>query len=436
LLNGIKEISVITVGSINKFILLNQLRKNQWLKISELKELQEKKLHAIIDHAYNNTEFYHRKLKNADIRPSDIRTSKDLQKIPITTKNELRKYGLKSMLSQSIDFKKCKLISTSGSTGIPLKIIYDEISDDFSKAVNLRSMIENGLKLRDRWVNIGDPRLSGNKSWFQKLGFYNLITLNIFDDIKKEVETLIEMNPDTIMGYPSQFNLIAQYVKRYDIKKIKPRNIFTTAELLDNKTRNLINSVFNLELIDLFGCIEVNRTAWECSEHQGYHLDIDSVIPEFVKNGENVEPGERGNIIYTCLYNYAMPLIRYDIGDIGVPSDDLCHCGRGLPLMKSVEGRVDDFIRLGNGKNISPRVLGLVMGHSNGIIDYQIVQEKIDRISIYLVISEEFDDNHIDKLNKKVRDCLHDKVSVTTKICNSIKKNSSGKIRKIISNVK
>jgi phenylacetate-CoA ligase len=424
------------MGSINKLRLLHQVRKNQWLKTSELEELQAKKLRAIIKHAYENTEFYHRKFQDAGIRPDDIKTLEDLRKVPFTTKSELKKYSLGPMLANGVNLKKCRVVPTSGSTGTPLKVAYDEAADDFSRVVNLRSMMENGLRFRDKWVNIGDARTAGNPRWFQKFGFFNLITLNLFSEIKEQIDTLIHLKPDVIIGYPSQLNLISWYVRKYSIKQIQPRIIFSTAELLNDKTREFINSVFNLQVVDLFGCIEVNRTAWECCEHKGYHLDIDAVATEFIRDGNPVSKGDSGELVYTSLYNYAMPLIRYKIGDIGVESDETCPCGRGLPLMKGIEGRKDDVICLPSGRDISPITLALVMKHSENIIEYQIIQDTFDRISLYLVISEGFTDRDIEKLRSNIQMALNNEVSVEIKIQDKIKTGSNGKIRSVISMIK
>jgi phenylacetate-CoA ligase len=424
------------MGAINKLHLLHQVRKNQWLKPSELEELQNKKLRAIVKHAYENTEFYHRKFKDAGVRPDDIRTVNDIHKLPFTTKAEVREHSMGSILSKGVDINSCKVIPTSGSTGKPLRAVYNQNAEDYSKAVNLRSMMENGLKIRDKWVNIGDTRTTSNPSWFQKFGIFNLKTLNLFDGVDNQINTLIEMNPDTILGYPSQLSLIANYIKKHSIEGFTPKNVFTTAELLHPPTRELINSVFNTDLVDLFGCIEVNRTAWECSEHCGYHLDVDSVITEFIQDGDNVAAGERGNIAYTCLFNYAMPLIRYEVGDVGVPSDEKCSCGRSLPLMKNVEGRTDDFIKLPSGKIISPIVLVFVMRHLHEILEYQIVQESLNCISVYLVISENVNDFYINNIKKDIENALDNEISIKIKVQSAIKKGSTGKMRSIISKLK
>lgn len=422
------------MGTINTLKLLYQVRKNQWLKPAELKKLQEKKLGVMIRYAYENTKFYHDKFKSVHIRPEDIKTVDELGKIPFTTKEELRKFGLDHILANNINLNMCRLIPTSGSTGTPLKVVYDRRADEYSKVINLRSMMENGLKIRDKWVNIGDTRTIRKQTMVQKLGFFNIITLNIFDSIEDQINTLIKIRPDVIVGYPSQLNLIVKYIEKYSINEIIPKVVFTTSELLDQKTRKLIDSVFDIKLIDLFGCIEVNRTAWECSEHCGYHLDIDSVTTEFVDDyGDCVSCGERGNIAYTSLYNFAMPLIRYKVGDIGVPSDEYCTCGRSLPMMKSVEGRSDDFILLPSGRTISPIALALVMKHSDGIIEYQFVQETLHKMSLYLVPSGEIKD--IEKLEMSINNILGNDITIDIKIIDKLERNKSGKIRSVISKV-
>ena len=115
----------IFLGSINKLMLLHQVRKNQWLKPSELEELQNKKLRSMVKHAYENTEFYHNKFKNAGIHPDDIRTLNDLKRIPFTTKEEVREHNLGSILAKGVNLDSCRVIPTSGSTGKPLKAVYD-----------------------------------------------------------------------------------------------------------------------------------------------------------------------------------------------------------------------------------------------------------------------------------------------------------------------
>jgi phenylacetate-CoA ligase len=119
--------------------------------------------------------------------------------------------------------------------------------------------------------------------------------------------------------------------------------IFGTAESIDTRSIKFIEQVFNAPYYDQFGCTELDRTAWMCPHKMGYHQDGDSVIIEFVDDGgKSVSSGERGEIVYTSLFNYAMPFLRYELGDLAVWSEKGgCQCGRGFPMIKMIEGRKD-----------------------------------------------------------------------------------------------
>jgi len=423
------------VGAINKLRLLYQVRKNQWLKTSELEELQAKKLRAIIKHAYENTEFYHRKFKDAGVRPDDIKTAEDLKKLPFTTKEELREHSTGSMLARGVDLKRCLITETSGSTGIPTKIVYDEAADDFSKAINLRSYTENGLCLRSKWAVFKDLHHFQKQQWFQKLGIFSPLQLSVFDTTDKQVSILREFKPDVLDGYTSSIRLLAKAVEENGSEDIKPKAVFGTSEILDDEMRRYINSVFDVEMIDLFGCVELNRTAWECGEHVGYHIDIDAVIMEFVREGEIVSAGERGEIVYTGLYNYAMPLIRYAIEDIGVPSSEQCPCGRGLPLMKLIEGRSDSFMQVPDGRIFSPIIWTVIMRRVPGIGQFKAIQERKDLIRILLVRDDKFTQRTIDQTEHDIREVMGEEVNVKVELVDEIPKEKSGKIRAAVSKV-
>ncbi|OYT53600.1 MAG: capsule biosynthesis protein CapK [Candidatus Altiarchaeales archaeon ex4484_2] len=423
------------MGAINKLRLLYQVRKNQWLKTSELEELQAKKLRAIIKHAYENTEFYHRKFKDAGVRPDDIKTAEDLKKLPFTTKEELREHSTGSMLARGVDLKRCLITETSGSTGIPTKIVYDEAADDFSKAINLRSYTENGLCLRSKWAVFKDLHHFQKQQWFQKLGIFSPLQLSVFDTTDKQVSILREFKPDVLDGYTSSIRLLAKAVEENGSEDIKPKAVFGTSEILDDEMRRYINSVFDVEMIDLFGCVELNRTAWECGEHVGYHIDIDAVIMEFVREGEIVSAGERGEIVYTGLYNYAMPLIRYAIEDIGVPSSEQCPCGRGLPLMKLIEGRSDSFMQVPDGRIFSPIIWTVIMRRVPGIGQFKAIQERKDLIRILLVRDDKFTQRTIDQTEHDIREVMGEEVNVKVELVDEIPKEKSGKIRAAVSKV-
>ena len=423
------------MGAVNAYRLLVEARRNQWLKPSELEELQAKRLRAMIKHAYDNTEFYHRKFKDAGIRPEDIKNVDDLKRVPYTTKVEIRKNSTGSMIARGVDLKKCLVTETSGSTGIPTKVVYDPPANDFSKAINLRSHMENGLTFTSKWAIFGDPHHFPKSSWFQKFGILSPRWISVFDPVEKQLEFLLKFKPDVISGYTSSILLLARAIKERGIEGINPKVVISTSELLDPGTREYINSVFNLKMVDHFGCVELNRTAWECGEHAGYHIDSDAVVMEFIHDGEAAVPGERGEIVYTGLYNYAMPLIRYDIGDIGVPGDEICPCGRGLPLMKIIEGRSDSFMQTPDGRIFAAMVWEPIMRRIPGFYLFKAIQEKEDLIRILVVKDQAFTESTAQQIVYDVHEVMGEGMHVDVEVVEEIPRDKSGKVRCAVSKV-
>ncbi|MEM3640371.1 MAG: phenylacetate--CoA ligase family protein, partial [Candidatus Bathyarchaeia archaeon] len=208
--------------------------------------------------------------------------------------------------------------------------------------------------------------------------------------------------------------------------------------------RSYMEKVFHAPFYDQFGCAEVDRTAWQCPEKTGYHMDVDSVIIQFVdESGEEVSEGERGEIVYTSLFNYAQPFIRYYIGDVGVPLSGKCSCGRNLPLMKVIEGRKDSFLLLRDGRLLPPMTFWTIMRyfeHANEIDRFRVIQKKTDMIEIYLktkgrAVSSEYLEK---RLIQHVQKCLgvdDTLLKINVKFAEEIPMDNSGRLRSVICEV-
>jgi phenylacetate-CoA ligase len=182
---------------------------------------------------------------------------------------------------------------------------------------------------------------------------------------------------------------LARSVNENKVKGVSPKLVFGTGELVSPSSRKEIEQAFDSKYFDQLSCSEVGRTAWECNEKTGYHINTDSVIMQFVNDqDEEVSSGERGEIIYTSLYNFAMPIIRYRIQDIGIPLEDECTCGVRLPLMKMIEGRHNSFIFFPNGQVVSPwKFIESIKLYllTDEVKKYKIIQQKKDLIEIQIV---------------------------------------------------
>jgi phenylacetate-CoA ligase len=401
--------------------------------------MQIKKLRAIIKYADSYVPFYHRKFKSARIDPGQIRSIEDLEKIPLTSRSEVQAASSREVVASIFDPDRLVKRRTSGSIGQPLTVFVDRETARFEDALWLRAMFENGFRLRDKLVVIHDPagKFLDYGKWLKNLGIIGREYISILEDARLQLALLKKNEPDVIKSYPSALAIIANLCMANGCN-IKPRLIFTGAELLDEATREFISSTFHAEVVDNYGCNEFSLLAWECRQHSGYHINSDSVLMEFINHGEPVASGERGEIVCTSLVNHAMPLIRYRVGDVGIASDAQCPCGRMLPLMEVLEGRVDDFLVTLDGKLVSPLIFHpYPFKNSEWIKQFKIVQEKRDKLIVQLVIKEDGAD--IAEIIKEARlrliDLFGTGMQVEFRTVKSIARDPSGKLRKIVSHV-
>jgi phenylacetate-CoA ligase len=421
------------------------MRRLHW-NPERLRRFQEKRLRSVISYAYGSVPFYRQRFKRARISSDDIRNLDDLSKLPVVTKEELRREGPSSLVSSDFELSRLKVEKTSGSSGKPFKIYLNPSEDAWRKAIYMRANISCGQKMRDRWIAITNPRHFSDTTNIQRtLGIYAQKCISVFDNVDKQIELVEKAHPDVLDGYSGSLFLLAREIQNRKIETIKPRLVFGTAESIDNPSCKLIEHVFKAPYYDQFGCSEVDRTAWQCPEKLGYHIDIDSVIMQFAdQDGQDVAMGERGEIVYTSLFNYSMPLIRYAVGDVGVPSDELCPCGRILPLMKVVEGRKDSILILPSGELLSPRTFtGALSMFSlyDQIEQFQVVQKETGFFKIYVRRrNNSIDENTFEnRLVAHIYQVLHfrpDEVRLSVELVSEIPRSKTGKHHAVISEVK
>ena len=418
-----------------QFYFFNQLRRNQWLGLMDLKKLQFKKLKAIVHHAYNSVEFYHKLYHPLGIGPQTLNNLEDLNKFPIITKEDIQKNFPNKLLAKNKKLTNCTILHTAGSTGKPLTVLLNPEEMDFSLAVNLRSLYENGFRFRDKMlaVSTNPPK---RRSLAKILHFLPTEYISLYDNPYEQKNRLNSLKIACIFGHTSYVKILAKAKYDCHLDRFNPRLIFTSAEILDKATRKMINTVFNTDLKDLYGCVELNRTAWECKEHMGYHMDIDSVVFEFIKNGEQIAFNEQGEVVYTGLYNYTMPLIRYAIGDIAIPSDEKCPCGRNLPLIKIIEGRTFDFIVLPDNRIYSPLIFINSLRPIRGIKEFKVIQENLHYLKIYY-IRKKSDKSDLEKqITFEVQKILGNEIRIEPIEVNELPSEPSGKKRYVKSNMK
>ena len=389
------------LGYLKTLYRLLEMNNRAYWPRSKLLNYQNRRLRNVLRYAYDFAPFYHEQFRQAGIRPDDIKTVSDLKKLPIVRKNEIRE-NIDRVISEEFKQQNLRELSTSGSTGKPLRVVVSKDEDSFRKAKHLRANMSCGHKPLDRWVTITSPsHFSETTRLQQTLGIYAPVFVSVFADVREQLSATAKIRPDILDGYSSSLFMLAKEADRTGVETIRPKSIFGGAELSDDASRRFVEEVFDAPFYDQYATIEFERMAWQCPAKFGYHIDADALIMQFVdENGEEVTEGENGEIVCTSLFNFAMPFIRYAVGDTGIPSNEECTCGRKLPIMKMIEGRKDSLLFLPNGRILSPRAFTVAIGTfpSNQYIEqYRMTQKKTDYFEIQIVIQENVNRTALEK---------------------------------------
>jgi len=423
-----------------------QLRKDQWKDSRQLKDIQFKKLKAILKYAYDYVPYYHRLFSAAKTKPDDIRNFEDMRKIPATSKQDIQKF-FSDMVVRGFDTSRLSFGVTSGSTGIPLKVFRDSLHIRGTSSVNNYVLFECGVRPSDNFVTIwgrGAESIQWGKKYVRLWSGISQTVVPLFPPAKL-VNVLQLIKPDVLNTFPSVLRALIDY----DVSGIHPRIIFAQGELVTQHSRAIVKKMFGLELFETYGSVEFGGLAFECNEHCGLHMITNSALIEFVDEaGEYVSSGEQGEILVTGFFNHVMPLIRYKIGDLGTKTDEKCACGRSWPLIKNIQGRINDYLVLPSGRKISwlylIRVLRVVLYNKIykenlfTISQYQIIQDRKDRIIVKLVKGREFNPEMLEQIRRSLEsefDKLGEHLEVVTQIVDEIPMERTGKRRLLISKV-
>ncbi|RJP84784.1 MAG: phenylacetate--CoA ligase family protein [Desulfobacteraceae bacterium] len=412
----------------NKYLHLIQLMRNERCPLEELRSIQNKKLKRLVRHAYHHIPFYRNQFRKINLHPDDIRTVDDLYKIPIIDKADFYKYPFSYFLDDRIkSFEKLIRINTSGSSGQILQFFVDQRYNQLRKAQFLRPYMTNGCGLMDRTVWFrGRPE--AKQMLHQKLGLLKDHQFYSGLDPDFQIQLVQKIRPKVMRGYGSTFQLMASRILEKGIAVHSPRLIFTDSEMLNDNSRRKIETAFQAEVIDVYGTFETENIAYECRKHNGYHMAVDCVIMEFLKDGIPVKPGEEGEIICTVLDNFTFPFIRYNLHDLGSWLDRPCTCGRTFPLMKTISGRTSHYFKKRDGSKISSISITSHMWHLGQYIhEFQIIQKATDLFLLLIVPSCFFSE----KIQKEIEKLMYKDFPYATiriRLVDHIEREKSGKL--------
>jgi phenylacetate-CoA ligase len=419
-----------------------ELHRRQFDPPAVVRARQQTALRRVLTHAAATVPYYRDLFARLRLRPEDVTTIEDLSTLPLLTKADIRAHG-RALLSERYRGAALTRKKTSGSTGVPLEVWLDGEGLAWKRACTLRADEWSGWRRGQRVAKVwGNPEYKhfGLKGLLRNWLYDRAVHLDTLqmtpDELRRFAATLRRKRPELIFGHAHSVFLLADFLHRHGLPAHRPRGIITTAMVLHDWQRRRIEATFGCPVTNRYGCEEVSLIACECEAHSGLHVNADSVLVETVRDGRPAPPGVPGSIVVTDLSNLAMPLIRYQIGDVGALADRACPCGRGLPLLESVEGREADYVVTADGRLVS----GISLTENfallvPGVAQIQIVQEQVRRFRFRVVRDADWGPASERKLAELVAERFGRDTRHECEFVDVIPQEPSGKYRFCISHV-
>jgi phenylacetate-CoA ligase len=411
--------------------------KAQWWDPDRIHKERDQSLQNLIRVAYHEVPFYRELMTAAKVKPEDIRTAADLPKLPIATKDMFRaNHPQKTVRSTN---QKQYEVKTSGSTGKNFVVIEDAQTAGSYRACTLMALHWAGWRIGQPHLQTG---MTLKRSPDRKLkdAFMRCHYVSAFDltdeNLDRSLERIARHKLQHVWGYPGSIYFLARRALQQGFAE-KLTSCVTWGDTLYSHYRKTIEKAFKVRVHDTYGCGEGIQISAQCGVDNNYHIHSLDTIVEFINDkGFPAAPGENANLIITRLHPGPMPLIRYQIGDIGISSEvDRCECGRGFDLMHSIQGRDTDVVFTPDGNKLIVHFFTGVLEHFDEIDSFQVLQNSLESILIRVVLNTKL----TKELEHKVVRALQAKgatgLRIDVETVSDIPIAPTGKRRFIISNV-
>jgi phenylacetate-CoA ligase len=376
-----------------------QLDRSELWPSQVLEGHQFRQLERLVDHAYRTVPFHRGRLAAAGYRSGQSVTPEFWRSLPILTRRDAQKAGA-SLASANAPPSHGSIfhVTTSGSTGIPVKVSKTGLDQLFWLAITLREerWHRRDLRLTLAVIRGAEPGRgvypSGSHfdDWGQPMGpVYHTgpcFLLDIRTLLSEQVNWLIRIQPNYLLTFPSNALALAIHFKERRLKMPSLRAVRTLSEVLDPETRRVCREVWGVEIVDMYSSAETGYIALQCPEHPYYHVQSETALVEVLDStGRACGPGEIGRVIVTPLHNFAMPLLRYDVGDYAEVGGR-CSCGRGLPVIRRILGRAKHSLTLPSGSKRHAWLGTQQFAEIGPIIQHQVVQRTLEDLEVRLVV--------------------------------------------------
>ena len=366
---------------------LRFLEKAQWWDAERLQAFRDRSLASLIEVAYGEVPFYRALMEGAGVKPGDVRRPQDLCKLPVVTKQMLRA-GYPRLTTRNTGMKTFEARS-SGSTGTNFCVREDAVTAGRHRASLLLALEWAGWRFGEPHLQTG-MTLSRSGDRRLKDLFLQCHYVSAFDLGDAQLDLSLELLESRairhLWGYPGSLYVLARRARERGWNR-PLRSVVTWGDNLYPQYRRAIESAFKTRVFDTYGCGEGMQIAAQCGAADTYHVHtLDVVLEHLDDEGRPVRPGEPGSLILTRLHPGPMPLIRYQVGDVGTREGArACECGRGYEVTGGVQGRDTDIVVTPSGNRLIVHFFTGVLEHFPEVDSFQVVQEELGAIVLRLV---------------------------------------------------
>ncbi|NVB79601.1 MAG: hypothetical protein HOV81_14490 [Kofleriaceae bacterium] len=421
------------------------LKRTQYASLDQLNALQAHWLRRLVGHAYDHVPFYRERFRALGIRPEDIHGPEDLPKLPILRRSDLQgRTDRSSLAGPPASISK----QTSGTTGEPLVFGFEPDSEHWRCAVKLRGYEWAGYRPGDKALYFWGARPPSEPAWPKQLKIAldrrvhreHHVPCDVMDEqrLRRALDVIGKVEPRVLVCYAQAGAELARYVNRTGHRPpFQPMSIICGAEKLLPADRQELETAFGATVFDTYGCREVMLIGAECEAHDGLHLSMENLIVEIIvtENGRTrpAREGETGEVVFTDLHNLAMPFIRYANGDIATAgARTRCSCGRSLPRIQAVQGRMSETLRDGTGAAVSGIAISfLFQDLGSAIRQFQAVQHKDQSVSINVVLADMLPRWRLDEVERNSKQLLRG-LPVRVNVVPELPRSAAGKHRLVV----
>ena len=421
---------------------LKALERTERMPLHDLARYQEQLLIRLVRHASENLPYYRRRLDPVFTADGNVDLSR-WNDLPILTRDEavahsaeMRVPGLSAQYGAVGEFR------TSGSTGVPLTVASNAFVSTASNALFTRMVRWFGLDtsrpsavLRRFPDEPIDPEGRVERGWSFADPETLMYKLEILTPLQTQLEWLTRHKAPYLLTFPSGALALAHAVTPEQGRSLGIEMVFLVGETVPEGAAELIAERLGARIAPVYACQEIGTIACACNAETHYHVTAENAFVEIIdEQGNDVAPGGRGRVILTGLYNYAMPFIRYEIGDIALAGAGLCSCGRTLPIIQRIEGRSRNMFVFGDGTRFWPRFSTVRPMHAFVPFQrYQWVQLDRENIEFRYTPDGSGRTPDVGALNAYARQVIHPSLNFTLKEVETLASGPSGKFEEFIS---